>query len=195
MVNLFQPSANDLKILFTGTVGAGKTTAIGAISEKLALSTEVPMSEGATDSKNHTTVGFDYGECALADGCTLHLYGTPGQERFRFMWDILAKGAFGLIVLADHSRPDPVQDVIGYLNAFAGHFPPHRTVVGVGRLDPRGGVGNGVGIEHYVERLAQAGFNVPVLETDVRKAEDVRLLLSVLVSMAEVGSDEDKPGA
>ncbi len=182
MVNLFLPNSNELKILFTGTVGAGKTTAISAISEKVTLSTDVPMSEGATESKSQTTVGFDYGECELADGFSLHLYGTPGQERFRFMWDILAKGAFGLIVLADHSRPDPVGDVIGYLKAFAGHFPARRTVVGVGRLNER----PSIGIEHYCERLAQAGFNVPVLETDVRKAEDVRLLLSILVSMAEV---------
>jgi signal recognition particle receptor subunit beta len=181
MVSLLQPSANELKILFTGTVGAGKTTAINAISEKVTLSTDVPMSEGATDSKSHTTVGFDYGECALADGCSLHLYGTPGQERFRFMWDILARGAFGLIVLADHSRPDPIGDVLAYLQAFAGHFPPRRIVVGVGRLQ----AGSPVGIEQYVERLVQAGFDVPVLEADVRKADDVRLLLSILVSMAE----------
>jgi signal recognition particle receptor subunit beta len=182
MVNFLSPDSNQLKILFTGTVGAGKTTAISAISDKVTLSTEVPMSEGATENKNQTTVGFDYGECALADGCSLHLYGTPGQERFRFMWDILAKGAFGLIVLADHSRPDPTGDVIAYLKAFAGHFPARRTVVGVGRLNER----SGIGIEQYVERLAKAGFDVPVLETDVRKAEDVRLLLSILVSMAEV---------
>ncbi len=185
MVNFMQPAANELKILFTGTVGAGKTTAIGAISEKLTLSTDVPMSEGATASKNQTTVGFDYGECGLADGCSLHLYGTPGQERFRFMWDILARGAFGLIVLADHSRPDPVGDVLGYLQAFAAHFPARRTVVGVGRLKER----PALGIDEYVERLAQAGFEVPVLEVDVRKADDVRLLLSILVSMAEVESD------
>ncbi len=184
MVTLLPPNATELKIVFTGTVGAGKTTAITAISEKVTLSTEVPMSEGATESKHHTTVGFDYGECDLADGHCLHLYGTPGQERFRFMWDILAKGAFGLIVLADHSRPDPIEDVLHYLQAFEKHFSQRRTVVGVGRL----GEHPSVGIEQYITRLSQAGFNVPVLEVDVRKADDVRLLLSILVSMAEVES-------
>lgn len=182
MVDLPLSHPGELKIIFTGTVGAGKTTAIRAISEQVRLSTEVPMSEGATDSKHHTTVGFDYGECALSDEHTLHLYGTPGQERFRFMWDILAHGAFGLIVLADHSRPDPAGDVIHYLQAFSQHIPARRTVVGVGRLSDDAAAG----IDHYIERLAQAGFHVPVLETDVRKAEDVRLLLSILVSMAEV---------
>lgn len=185
MVSLHLPATNELKIIFTGTVGAGKTTAIAAISDNVALSTEVPMSEGATENKNQTTVGFDYGKCEMGDGSWLHLYGTPGQQRFRFMWDIVAKGAFGLIVLADHSRPDPIGDVIRYLEAFACHFPARRMVVGVGRLSAR----PALGIEQYVERLAAAGFNVPVLETDVRREEDVRLLLSILVSMAEVEID------
>ncbi len=185
MVNPFLSTPGELKVIFTGTVGAGKTTAIRAISDKVTVSTEVPMSEGATEQKSQTTVGFDYGECDMGDGFSLRLYGTPGQERFRFMWDILANGAFGLIVLADHTRPDPVADVIAYLQAFSRHFPPRRMVVGVGHLDD----GDAVGIDPYVERLAQEGFQVPVLEADVRKAEDVRLLLSILVSMAEVGID------
>lgn len=185
MVSLLPPTSNEMKIIFAGTVGSGKTTAIRAISDKVAVSTEVAMSEGVTDVKNHTTVGFDYGKCEMGDGFSLHLYGTPGQERFRFMWDILAKGAFGLIVLADHSRPDPVADVIEYLQAFASHFPARRMVVGVGRLPTR----PAIGIEHYVERLAQAGFDIPVLDADVRTDDDVRLLLSILISMAEVEID------
>ncbi len=184
MVTLLPQQTTELKIVFTGTVGAGKTTAISAISEKTTLSTEVPMSEGATASKQHTTVGFDYGECDLSDGHCLHLYGTPGQERFRFMWDILAKGAFGLIVLADHSRPDPVGDVLHYLQAFEQHFSQRRVVVGVGRL----GQHPSSAIEQYIARLADAGFHVPVLEADVRNGDDVRLLLSILISMAEVES-------
>lgn len=185
MVNSFFSTPGELKIVFTGTVGAGKTTAISAISEKLTLSTEVPMSEGATEHKNQTTVGFDYGEFDMGEGSLLRLYGTPGQERFRFMWDILAQGAFGLIVLADHLRPDPVADVITYLQAFSPHFPQRRMVVGVGRLAQR----PAIGIDQYSNRLTAAGFNVPVLEADARKAEDVRLLLSILVSMAEVDID------
>jgi uncharacterized protein len=185
MVNSFLASQEGLKIIFTGSVGAGKTTAISSISEKITVSTEVDMSEGATESKNQTTVGFDYGECHVGDGFYLRLYGTPGQERFRFMWDILAQGAFGLIVLADHTRPDPVSDVLDYLSAFARHIPQDRMVVAVGRLADR----TDVGIDQYFEGLARSGFSVPVLEVDVRKADDVRLLLSVLVSIAEVGND------
>lgn len=172
----------ELKIVFTGTMGAGKTTAIQGISDQATLSTEVPMSIGATDAKRFTTVGFDYGECRLDDALTLRLFGTPGQERFRFMWDILGAGAFGLVVLADNTQPDPIGDVEQYLRAFAPHVPPRRTVVGVGRLSER----PSPSLDTYCERLAGAGFPVPVLEVDVRQPGDTRLLLSVLVSMAEV---------
>lgn len=176
----------ELKIVFTGTMGAGKTTAIRGISDQAALSTEVPMSVGATDDKRFTTVGFDYGECRLDEAVTLRLFGTPGQERFRFMWDILGAGAFGLVVLADNTQPDPIGDVERYLRAFAAHVPARRTVVGVGRLAER----PVPSIDDYCERLAAGGFAVPVIEVDVRQTGDTRLLLSVLVSMAEVEHDE-----
>lgn len=175
-------AAGELKIVFTGPMGAGKTTAIRAISPATGLSTEVPLSEGATALKPFTTVGFDYGECQIDDRLMLRLFGTPGQERFRFMWDILATGAFGLIVLADNSRPDPIADVEHYLQAFAWHLPPRRMVVGVGRLHSH----PFPNLDTYCGELARKGWNVPVLEVDARSEHDVRLLLSVLVSMAEV---------
>ncbi len=175
-------ATGELKIVFTGPMGAGKTTAIRGISPDNALSTEVPLSVGATALKPFTTVGFDYGECRIDDRFTLRLFGTPGQERFRFMWDILAAGAFGLVVLADNSRPDPLADVEQYLQAFAWHVPPRRMVVGVGRTDTHAWPS----IDTYCAHLARKGWNVPVIDVDVRQVQDVRLLLSVLVSMAEV---------
>ena len=178
-------TSRDLKIVFTGPMGAGKTTAIRAISDGEVLSTDVPITGGAELSmpgKTMTTVGLDYGECRLGDQWVLKLFGTPGQERFRFMWDILGAGAFGLIVLADNSQPDPVGEVARYLKAFAPHVPARRTVVGVGRLDTH----PSPGIVDYCEQLGALGYSPPVLEVDVRRDADVRLLLSVLVSMAEI---------
>lgn len=109
----------DLKVVFTGPMGAGKTTAIRAISDSAALSTDVPISgTEAMAGKTMTTVGLDYGECSIDGQWVFKLFGTPGQDRFRFMWDILGAGAFGLIVLVDNSRPDPIGDVEFYLEAF-----------------------------------------------------------------------------
>jgi signal recognition particle receptor subunit beta len=182
MVNLANARPGDAKIVFTGPMGAGKTTAINAVSDGQVMSTEVPISDGATGAKSHTTVGFDYGECQLEGGHALRLFGTPGQERFRFMWDILGAGALGLVVLIDNTRPDPIGDVEHYVRAFAARIPPERMVVGVGRLDQAASPS----IEDYCERLARIDTRLPVLEVDVRRAQDVRLLLSVLVSLVEV---------
>lgn len=183
---VFAGGSRDLKIVFTGSMGAGKTTAIQAISDGQALSTDVPItgwSELPMPGKTMTTVGLDYGECQMDGGqWKLKLFGTPGQERFRFMWDILGAGAFGLIVLADNSQGDPIGEVARYLQAFAPHVPARRTVVGVGRLDTH----PSPGIADYCEQLGALGYNPPVLEVDVRRDADVRLLLSVLVSMAEI---------
>lgn len=176
-------ATRDLKVVFTGPMGAGKSTAIRAISDIEALSTDVPISGGEVrDGKTMTTVGLDYGECRLEGQWVLKLFGTPGQERFRFMWDILGSGAFGLIVLVDNSQPDPIGEVARYLKAFAPHIPARRTVVGVGRLQEQ----VSPSIDDYCVQLEAMGFTPPVLEVDVRRDADVRLLLAVLVSMAEV---------
>jgi len=182
MVNLPNALSGETKIVFTGPMGAGKTTAICAVSDSKTLSTEVPMSDGALRAKTTTTVGFDYGECRLDEAHTLRLFGTPGQERFRFMWDILAQGAFGLVVLIDNTQPDPIGDLQRYLEAFAPHIPRQRTVVGIGRMDEA----PSPSIDDYCQRLGSIDPLIPIIEVDVRRPEDVRLLLSVLVSLVEV---------
>lgn len=107
----------EYKLVFTGTTGAGKTTAINAISETAPISTDVANSDAAI-GKSHTTVGLDFGKITLANGDRVRLFGTPGQTRFDFMWKILVKDAFGLIILIDNSRPDPLEDLDLYLEVF-----------------------------------------------------------------------------
>lgn len=101
----------EYKIIVTGAMGAGKTTAIAAISDVAPVTTEAVNSDQTTSAKASTTVALDYGEIALEGGDRVRLYGTPGQQRFSFMWGILAKGALGLILLIDNTSKAPLEDL------------------------------------------------------------------------------------
>lgn len=174
--------AEEYKILFTGTMGAGKTTAIKAVSAVKMVSTEAVNTDRALFAKTTTTVGFDYGEVAIEDGSVLRLYGTPGQERFQFMWRIIARGALGIVILVDNSRPDPIEDLAMYLKNFRDLVTRGAAVIGIGRTETH----PAPALEHYYEFLAREDLCLPVFAVDVRRGDDVLMMLDVLFDVLEV---------
>lgn len=171
------------KIIFAGPVGAGKTTAIGSISDIPVAATEARATDETAQRKANTTVAMDYGLLNLDGDSKIHLYGTPGQERFSFMWDILTIGGIGLVLLIDNAREDPLADLEFYLDAFDGFIRKNDVVIGVTRMDekPR------PGLYSYHTKLAERDINVPVFEVDARERKDVKVLLTALLASLDPG--------
>jgi len=120
-----------LKVIITGPVGAGKSTLIRTLSETEVVDTDAIATEAI--GKATTTVALDHGTMHL-DGQLLHLFGTPGQDRFDFMWEILAKGALGILLMVRADRPDTIPAARNILDFVVSRTPvPH--VVGVTHLD------------------------------------------------------------
>lgn len=178
--------AQQLKIVFTGSMGAGKTTAIRAISDHSPVSTDVANSDQETCAKESTTVAMDYGEITLEDGVCVRLYGTPGQTRFSFMWEILGRGALGVILLVDGSSPAALEDIRTFVSAFRRTAPNQPFVVGVGRI----ALGDEGKVEKYSRFLESAGVVAPVFAVDVREREDVLLLIETLLCILETRAAE-----
>lgn len=172
-----------VKLVFTGSVGAGKTTAISVISEVPPILTEARPSDDVAFRKSTTTVAMDYGELTLEDGTKLNLYGTPGQRRFDFMCHILTKGALGLIVLINNAHPTPLEELDYYLNLNADFLKDRPAVIGVTHLDEAATPS----IDDYYQCLAERGEYWPVLRADAREPDDVTLLVHALLSVLEYG--------
>jgi signal recognition particle receptor subunit beta len=171
---------NEYKILFTGTMGAGKTTAIASISEVAPIVTDVANSDLGL-GKALTTVGLDFGQITLDTGDRLRLFGTPGQARFEFMWKILVKNAIGLIILTDNSRPDPTADLAVYLDGFAADLDEIPCVIGVGRMETH----ESPSIDDYAQALVRHGRVIPIVQVDVRQRSDVMMLIEILLAQIE----------
>jgi len=167
------------KIVFTGPVGAGKTTAIRALSDIEPISTEQLATDETRDLKEQTTVAMDYGSMMLGGKERIHLYGTPGQKRFNFMWEILSKGSIGLIVLANNRAKDPIGELLQYVESFGDFLKSNKLAVGVNFIN--GSPLGAPNIDDYSVALHQRGFNPPILEVDCRETADVSMLVQSLI--------------
>jgi len=167
------------KIVFAGPVGSGKTTAIGAISDIDPVRTEANASDDVALLKQNTTVAMDYGVLNLDGGEKLMLYGTPGQTRFSFMWDIVSKGAIGLVLLMDNRREDPVGDLKTFINAFGNLVVDTACVIGVSHCD----AAPAPDLTQYREALGALALPrlPPVFQVDARSHDDVATLVKALL--------------
>lgn len=171
------------KILFAGPVGAGKTTAIQAMSDVPIITTDEQATDMTKNRKGHTTVSMDYGYINIGNKERIHLYGTPGQERFDFMWDILKNGALGLILLIDNSRKNPQQDLKFYTKAFKEFIDKGELVIGISRMDEH----TNPTISDYRGWLKELSISAPIFSIDAREKVDVSSLIQALLYTMDPG--------
>ena len=168
------------KIVFGGTMGSGKSSAIKALSEIDVLSTEALNTDLESHEKMLTTVGIDYGEITLDDGVKVGLYGTPGQERFEFIWAVICKGAIGTIIMIDHATENPLIDLEQYVQAFQPFG--NNIVIAVTHIDRK----PERTLSIYRDWLKTRELNYPLFFVDARQQDDVLLLVETLIASVEV---------
>jgi small GTP-binding protein len=112
-----------VKMVVTGPFNAGKTEFIRSVSEIDVVSTERKISSEVEKVKDSTTVAMDFGRITVDDDLVLYLFGTPGQKRFDFMWEILSEGMLGFIVMVDSTRPETFREARSILETFRAYAP------------------------------------------------------------------------
>ena len=147
----------NVKIVVTGPFNAGKTQFIRSISEIDVVNTERKITSKAEQVKSQTTVAMDFGRITVDDDLILYLFGTPGQRRFDFMWEILSEGMLGFVVMVDSTRPETFREARRILETFRA-YAPTPYIVAANKQD-----------------MADA-WEINDLRLSLRLADDVKLL-------------------
>ena len=171
-----------VKMVISGAVNAGKTEFIKAISEIEVVSTERRATDDTKLIKKETTVAMDFGRIAVADDLVLHLFGTPGQKRFEFMWEILSEGMLGFVVMVDSTRPETFREAKSILETFRAYAPTPYVVAANKQDHPDAWAADDLRI---ALRLAPEVKLIPCIATDREKVKNVllELLYSILAEM------------
>lgn len=168
------------KIVLAGPVGAGKTSAIRAISDGEALSTEMPWSDPAQPGKSTTTVALDFAHIVLDDGTPVLVYGLPGQDHFAFMRPIVLEGAIGAIILLDGRDAELATHCESWLRSVADIAPAAAIAIGVTHTD----LVPGFSIAPVRAAARCLGRPVPVFTLDARDRSQARQLARAMVAAA-----------
>ena len=175
-----------VKMVVTGPFNAGKTAFIQSVSEIDVVATERKITTEAEKVKETTTVAMDFGRITVDDDLVLYLFGTPGQKRFDFMWEILSEGMLGFIVMVDSTRPETFREARSILQTFRA-YAPTPYVVAANKQD----MSDAWELEDM--RLAlRLDPNIKLLPCIARKKESVKtVLLELLYSiLAEMETGE-----
>lgn len=172
-----------IKIVIAGPFAAGKTQFINTVSEIKTVGTERRTSSTTEQSvKDYTTVAMDFGKIRIDDEHELYLFGTPGQSRFDFMWEILGEGALGIIVLVDSTDPKTFHEARKIINFFQSRFPV-PIVVGANKQDmPNAWSPDDVKFALDISEDEE----IPVIPLSAKNKEDVKRTLLTLLEIIRV---------
>ncbi len=171
-----------VKMVITGPYASGKTEFIKSISEIDVVSTEAKVSEGTQERevKADTTVAMDFGRITVDDDLVLYLFGTPGQRRFDFMWEILAEGMLGFVVMVDSTKPETFREAKSILETFRAYAPTPYVVAANKQDVPDAWPADDLRIALRIEE------NVKLLPCVAKEKESVKnVLLQLLYAILE----------
>lgn len=176
-----------VKMVVTGPFSSGKTSFIGSVSEIPVVRTERKITDHTRAIKEQTTVAMDFGRITIDKDLALYLFGTPGQKRFDFMWEILSEGMLGFVVLVDSARPETFREARRILDTFRS-YSNTPFVIGANKQDdedawPPEDLKIALGLDHTTRVL-------PCVATD---KESVRNILLELLYIILENAEEDVP--